>query len=460
MKRWRRAVVASLVASLVFAETLASSDQEISTRIIDAAMNDNAGYEKLTYLCDRIGNRPAGSPNMEKAVLWASEQMKRDGLVNVITQRVKVPHWVRGSESASLLEPSARTMPVLGLGGSVGTPRGGITAEIVIAHSFEELESLGRAAVKGKIVLWNVAWNGYARTVVYRQHGASRAAKLGAVAMLIRSVTPNSLQTPHTGAMEYAGDARRIPAAAITVEDALLIQRLKDDGNQRVVVRLEMEARSLPAVESANVFGEIPGREKPQEVVVIGGHLDSWDVGQGAQDDGAGCITMLQAAAILKRLGLQPRRTIRVVFWTDEEREFSGAIAYRRWIGAAIKDHVAAIEMDEGAERPIGFGFGSHGDASPAPGRLQEIGHLLDKIGAGGIFPGGGGADIAPLMQDGVPGLSIRTSGKRYFEWHHSRADTVDKVDLDDLRRNIAAVAVMAFMLAEMPEPLRMRAVD
>ncbi len=455
MIRWALA----LVATALLAGTLAPADQEISSRIIDAAMADTGGYEKLTYLCDRIGNRPAGSLNMEKAVLWAASQMKRDGLVNIVSQRVKVPHWIRGNESASLLEPVNRPLTMLGLGGSVATPRGGITAEVAIVHSFEELESLGRTAIKGKIVLYNVPWDGYARTVVYRQHGASRAAKFGAVAALVRSITPDSLQSPHTGAMEYAGDARRIPAAAITVEDALLIERL-NAGNQRVVVHLEMESRNQPEVESANVFGDLPGREKPREIVVIGGHLDSWDVGQGAQDDGAGCITMLQAAALLKQLGLQPRRTIRVVFWTDEEREFSGAIAYRRWVGDNIQDHVAAIEMDEGAEKPIGFGFGSMDDSGPAQARLREIGRLLDKIGAGGIFPGGGGADIAPLMQDGVPGLSVRTSGKRYFEWHHSRADTLDKVDINDLRRNIAAVAVMAFMLADMPEPLRPHASD
>src|SRR5271165_3983819 len=449
-----------LVASVLLAGTLALSDQQISARIIDAAMLDTGGYEKLTYLCDRIGNRPAGSPNMQKAIMWAAEQMKRDGLSNVVVQHLKAPYWIRGNESASLVEPVSQPLGMLGLGGSVGTPRGGITAEVVIVHSFEELENLGRGVVKGKIVLFNVPWDGYVRTVVYRQQCALRAAKLGAVAVLLRSITPNSLQSPHTGAMEYAGDSRRIPAAAITVEDALLIQRLKDIGNQRVVVHLEMESHNQPDAESANVFADLPGREKPREVVVIGGHLDSWDVGQGAQDDAAGCITMLQAAAILKHLGLQPRRTIRVVFWTDEEREFSGAIAYRRWVGDNIRNHVAAIEMDEGAEKPIGFGFGSMDDPAPAQARLQEIGRLLEKIGANGIFPGGGGADIAPLMQDGVPGLSIRTSGKRYFEWHHSRADTVDKVDIDDLRRNIAAVAVMAYMLAEMPETLRPHASD
>jgi hypothetical protein len=449
----------SLIASVVLAGTLASTDQAISSRIIDAALSDNGGYEKLTYLCDRIGNRPAGSPNMQKAITWAAEQMKRDGLTNIVIQRLKTPYWTRGSESASLVEPVSQPLNMLGLGGSVGTPRGGITAEVVTVHSFEELERLGRAEVKGKIVLFNVPWDGYIRTVTYRHHGASRAAKLGAVAVLVRSITPNSLQSPHTGAMEYSGDTRRIPAAAITVEDALLLQRLKDAGNARVLVHLDMDDRNLPTAESANVFGEIPGREKPGEVVVMGGHLDSWDVGQGAQDDGAGCIATLQAAAILKHLGLRPRRTIRVVFWTDEEREFSGAVAYRRLIGDAIKDHVAAIEMDEGAERPIGFGFGSMSlspnDASPARARLEEIGKLLDKIEAGGIFPGGGGADIAPLMQDGVPGLSVRTVRKHYFEWHHSRADTLDKVDIDDLRRNIAALAVMSYMLADMPEPLR-----
>jgi Zn-dependent M28 family amino/carboxypeptidase len=216
-----------------------------------------------------------------------------------------------------------------------------------------------------------------------------------------------------------------------------------------------MEARTLPDAESANVIGEIPGREKPEEVVVIGGHIDSWDVGEGAQDDGSGIITALEAAHVLKELGLQPRRTLRVVFWTNEENGLAGAQAYREWVGDKVKDHVAAIEMDGGAEKPTGFGFTGSGDSAQMLARVREIGKLLDRIEAGSIVPGGGGADIGPLMRDGVPGLSLRTVGTHYFDWHHTRADTVDKVKPEELRLNIAAMAVMAYVLADMPEASR-----
>ena len=433
--------------------SLTDQYRDTATRLIDAALVDRGGMDKLAYLCDRIGNRLSGSPSLERAVAWAASQMKDDGLVNVVTPRVKVPHWVRGNESAALVEPVARSLTMLGLGGSVATPKKGITAEVVIVSSFEELEKKGRAGVEGKIVLFNVPFEGYSRTVVYRTSGPSRAARLGAVATLVRSVTPVSLQSPHTGALEYTEGLPKIPAAAVTIEDALLIQRLVDAGNP-VSVHLEMEARTLPDADSANVIGDIPGREKPDEIVVIGGHIDSWDVGSGAQDDGSGIITALEAAHIIHQLGLHPRRTLRVVFWTNEENGGAGGLAYREWIGADIRNHVAAIEMDGGAEKPAGFGISSPGDSPVALARVREIGKLLERIDAGYIQPGGGGADIAPLMRDGVPGLAVRTSGTRYFDWHHSRADTTDKVRPEDLRANIAAMAVMAYILADMPEPL------
>jgi Zn-dependent M28 family amino/carboxypeptidase len=272
--------------------------------------------------------------------------------------------------------------------------------------------------------------------------------------VLVRSVTPLSLQSPHTGALEYSDGFPKIPAAAVTIEDALLIQRLVDAGTP-VVAHLEMEARLLPDADSANVIGEIPGRERPDEIVVIGGHLDSWDVGAGAQDDGSGCITALEAAHIIHALGLTPRRTLRVVFWTNEENGGAGGEAYRAWAGDTVKNHVAAIEMDGGAEKPVGFGVSASGDLQGLLARLHEVGLLLDRIDAGSIQPGGGGADIAPIMTDGVPGLALRTVGTHYFDWHHSRADTVDKVKIEDLRANIAAMAVMAYALADMPTPLR-----
>jgi carboxypeptidase Q len=433
---------------------LAEQYRDSASKLIAAALVDQDAMGKLSFLCDRIGNRLSGSQALDRAVAWAAVQMKADGLTNVVTPRVKVPHWVRGNESASLLEPVNRPLTILGLGGSIATPKKGITAEVVPVSSFEDLEKRGRAGVEGKIVLFNAPYEGYNRTVVYRTAGPSRAARLGALAVLVRSITPVSIESPHTGALEYAEGFPKIPAAAVTIEDALLVQRLVDSGNT-VTAHLEMEARMLPDADSANVIGEIPGRERPDEIVVIGGHLDSWDVGAGAQDDGSGCITALEAAHLIYELGFRPRRTLRVVFWTNEENGGAGGEAYRAWAGASVKNHVAAIEMDGGAEKPLGFGLSANGDLQSILSRLRDIGGLLERVDAASVQPGGGGADIAPIMVDGVPGLALRTVGTHYFDWHHSRADTVDKVNLEDLRANIAAMAVMAYVLADMPVPLR-----
>jgi len=434
--------------------TLAEQYRESTGRLIDAALADQDGMEKLAFLCDRIGNRLSGSAALNKAIEWAAARMKADGLSNVVTPRVKVPHWVRGNESAVLLGPVAKPLTILGLGGSVATPKKGITGEVVPVSSFEDLEKRGRAGIEGRIVLFNTPYEGYNRTVVYRTAGPSRAARLGAVAALVRSITPLSIQSPHTGALEYTDGFPKIPAAAVTIEDALLIQRLVDSGNP-VIAHLDMEAHMLPEAESANVIGEIPGRERPDEIVVIGGHLDSWDVGAGAQDDGSGCITALEAAHLIHELGLRPRRTLRVVFWTNEENGGAGGEAYRTWAGDSVRNHVAAIEMDGGAEKPVGFGISANGDLPAILARARDIGGLLDRIDAASVQLGGGGADIAPIMVEGVPGLALRTVGTHYFDWHHSRADTLDKVKLEDLRANIAAMAVMAYVLADMPEPLR-----
>jgi Peptidase family M28/PA domain len=423
---------------------------DVSTRIIQAALADHDGYAKLSYLCDRIGNRLSGSAALDEAIAWAAAQMKRDGLEHVSTPPVKVPHWVRGREEAQIVTPLHRPLTMLGLGGSVATTGDGITAEVVPVANFNALDALGHDQVAGKIVLFNVPFEGYGKTVVYRSTGASHAARLGAAAVLLRSVGSLAMQTPHTGSMDYAPGVAKIPAAAITAEDAQLIQRLTDSG-EHVTVRLYMEARMLPDADSANVIGEITGREKPEEVVVMGGHIDSWDVGQGAQDDGSGIMAALEAAAILRKLDLRPRRTLRVIFWTNEENGTAGARAYRAMVGDAVHQHVAAIEMDGGAEKPLGFGVNLSGAALA---RVQEIGHLLEPIGASQIHEGGGGADIGPLMRDGVPGFGLFTVGQHYFDWHHSRTDTVDKVDPENFRQCIAAMAVMSYVLADMPEHL------
>jgi carboxypeptidase Q len=386
--------------------------------------------------------------------------MRKDGLENVATPPVMVPVWIRGKESARLVSPQARELPMLGLGGSVATPPEGITADVVAVSSFAEFEALEASRVEGRIVLFNAPYEGYGSTVRYRSSGPSRAAEKGASACLIRSVTPVSLQSPHTGALRYDIAAPKIPAAALTVEDAEMLARLQARG-VTPRVKLHMEARSAGDAESANVVGEIPGREKPNEVVVVGGHIDSWDVGEGAQDDGSGCLAALQAVVLAKQLGLRPRRTLRVCFWTNEENGLRGGNAYRLWAEARGEKHVAAIEMDGGAERPTGFGVGIRArSATPdrevdnAVAKLEPIGLLLAGIGAEGIVRGGGGADISPLMNAGVPGLGLRTVGEKYFHWHHTHADTVDKVDLQDFRRCMAALAVMSYVLADMPETL------
>ena len=451
-----------VAGALVAAEPSSITEQyrEVSQKLIAAALADQEGLDRLQYLCDRIGNRLSGSASLERAIEWSAAEMKKAGLENVRTPAVKVPHWVRGRESASMLAPIEKRLPMLGLGMSVGTPPEGITAEVVAVSSFDELTALGRDRVAGKIVLFNPPWEGYGKTGVYRGAGASKAAALGAVAALVRSMTGNSLATPHTGMMSYAPDAPRIPAAALTVEDAAMIHRLVKAGTP-VRVRLQMEAQHLPDATSHNVMGEIRGREKPEEVVVLGGHIDSWDVGQGAQDDGSGIIATFQAVALIRKLGLQPRRTIRVVFWTNKENGMHGGKAYREMLGDDVKNHVAAIEMDGGAEMPAGFGFGNSGTgrrnvgpaASPAAfQRAVDIGSLLESLSIGKVTPGGGGADISPLLASGVPGFGIQTTGGHYFDWHHTEADTFDKIVPREFQLHVAQLAVLSYVLADMPE--------
>jgi len=419
-----------------------------SEKLIAAAMADTEGYDRLAYLCYRIGSRLSGSASLEKAIAWSVEQMKAVGLSNVRVIPTKVPHWVRGVESGRILTPLDKPLHMLGLGMSIGTPPGGITADAVAVSNFDDLAKLGREKVQGKIVVYNYVFQGYGSGRNYRQSGASRAAALGAVAALVRSATPLAMQAPHTGAMEYDEAQPKIPTAAITPEDALMIGRLYSEGVP-VKIHLEMGAQMLPDADSGDVIGEIPGREHPEEVVVIGGHIDSWDVGQGAQDDGASIMACLQALALIHKLGLQPRRTLRVAFWVNEENGGRGGESYRTFVGDNIRNQVAALEMDGGAETPRGFGAGVDARSMDM---VRQIGKLLEPIGAGEIVGGGGGEDISPLLRDGVPGFAERAAGTHYFDWHHSEADTLDKVNPDDFRKSVAALAVFSYALADMPE--------
>ncbi len=421
-------------------------------RIIGAALTSNKAYERLSYLTDRIGNRLSGSASLERAIAWAISEMKRDGLDNVRGEKVMVPHWVRGEESLEMTAPAPQKLAILGLGNSVATPVAGITAEAVVVRNFDELDALGEQ-VRGKIVVYNVAFTGYGATVRYRSSGASRAARLGAVAALVRSITPVSLQTPHTGALIYDDKQPKIPAAAITIEAAETLQRLHDRGD-RPTLRLKMEAKFLPDAESANVVAEIKGSEKPDEVVLVSGHFDSWDVGQGAHDDGGGCIIAWEAVRLLKELGLRPRRTIRVVLYTNEENGLRGGNAYRDAHRAELAKHVLAIESDSGVYRPEGFGLAA--TAPPqARANMLEIAKLLAGIRADGIAASGGGADIGPIMREGVIGASLNVDGAHYFDIHHTHADTLDKINPQDLALCVATMAVMAYTVADVPQSLR-----
>jgi carboxypeptidase Q len=426
--------------------------RDAAARIIGAALTSDHAYARLAHLTDHIGNRISGSQNLERAIAWAITEMKRDGLDNVRTEKVMVPHWVRGEESLEMLAPVPRKLQMLGLGNSVGTPAEGITAEAVVVRSFDELDRLGEQ-VRGKIVVYNAPFVNYGATVEYRLRGASRAARYGAVAALVRSITPVSLQTPHTGAMNYDPEQPKIPVAAVTIEVAEFLQRMNDRGDHPRL-KLKMEAKFLPDAESANVIAEIKGSEKPDEVIVIGGHFDSWDVGQGAHDDGGGCIVAWETVRLLKELGLRPRRTIRVVLWTNEENGLRGGTAYHDAHKAEIAKHILAIESDSGVYRPEGFGLV---DTAPLQVRsnLLEIAKLLSGIGADQIAADGGGADISPMMHDGVPGASLDVDGTHYFDIHHTHADTLDKVNPRELALCVATMAVMAYTVADMPESLK-----
>jgi carboxypeptidase Q len=422
-----------------------------AARIIGAALTTEQAYNRLAYLTDRIGNRLSGSKNLERAIEWALTEMKRDGLDNVRGEKVMVPHWVRGEESLELISPEQRKFSLLGLGNSISTPPEGVSAEAIVVRSFDELEALGEQ-VRGKIVVYNAPFVSYGETVKYRGSGASRAARYGAVAALVRSITPVSLQTPHTGAMTYDEKLPKIPTAAITIEGAELLQRMNDRG-EHPKLRLKMEAKFLPDAESANVVAEIKGSEKPDEIVLIGGHFDSWDVGQGAQDDGGGVIIAWEAVRLLKELGLRPRRTIRAVLYTNEENGARGGDAYREAHRTEIAKHILVIESDSGCYRPEGFGLAT--TAPPqARANFVEIAKLLAGIRANRIAADGGGTDINPMMKEGVVGASLSVDGTKYFEIHHTQADTLDKVNPQELALCVAAMTVMAYTVADMPEAL------
>ncbi|HYV96866.1 MAG TPA: M20/M25/M40 family metallo-hydrolase [Gemmatimonadaceae bacterium] len=456
MRRTIAAVLLAAFAPIAGAQAISRSTETAATRLIAAALADTMAYHRLAEMTDTYGNRLSGSANLERAIDWVLTAMKADGFANVRGEPVLVPHWVRGEESAVLNTPRRTALHMLGLGGSVGTPATGITAPVLVVKSFDDLAAHA-SQVKGKIVVYDSPFPmdsapmaGYGAAVAYRS-GASQAAKLGAVAALTRSIASFSIRSPHTGATRYDTTVAKIPMAAISVEDAEMLHRMQDRG-QHPEITLKMSARTEPDAPSRNVVAEIVGSEHPEEVIVMGGHIDSWDVGQGAMDDGGGCLAAWEALRLIKSLGLVPKRTIRVVLWTNEENGGRGGRGYHDAHLAELGKHVAAIESDGGVFSPVGFNFqGSDAGLAVA----KQIGALLAPVKATKMVKtADGDADVTPLIREGVPGFGLDVDDTKYFWFHHSEGDMMTMIDRNELRRCIAAMAVLAYSLADLPSPL------
>jgi carboxypeptidase Q len=433
-----------------------------------ASLESNYAYRRVGYLTNNIGPRLSGSPQAQRAVDYVASEMKKAGL-DVRLQKIMVPHWVRGQESGEIVEwdgmagGTTQKIVMAALGGSVATPANGITAEVVVVNSFDELNALGKAKVEGKIVLFNEKFDrqlaesgfglqAYGDAVAYRFGGAIAAAKLGAIAALVRSAGGSQNRLVHTGSMGYDPAVAKIPGAAVSYEDAETLAYLAQAG--RVRVHFTLTPQTLPDVPSYNVIGDIRGTEKPDEVVVLGGHLDSWDLGTGALDDASGVGVSMQAGFLIKFLKLKPKRTIRVIAFMNEENGNRGGRGYAEEQKPNFAKHFAAIESDLGASHPVGFYFSGKRDALPIFGPLQRV--LADQ-GAGQLEWQAGevGTDIAPLTDGGgVPSFAPWFDTRTYFNYHHTAADTFDKVDPKQLAEVSSVMAVLAYGLANLEQPL------
>jgi carboxypeptidase Q len=432
----------------------------------EAALKSDYAWDQLAHLTNNIGPRPAGSAQANFAAQYVADELRKLGL-DVKLEKVVVPHWVRGEETGALVEypgmtPGTTQKVVLtALGGSVATPAQGVTAEVVVVNNFDELAALSRDKVAGKIVLFNYKFDkqlaatghggaAYGQAVIYRAIGASAAAKQGAIAALVRSVGGADYRIPHTGAMFYLPDVPQVPAAAVTAEDADTLAYLVKQGSVRM--HLVLTPQKLADVDSYNVVADLKGSELPDQVVIVSGHLDSWDLGTGAIDDGAGVVVAMQAAQLVKQLGLHPRRTIRVIAWMNEEFGTSGGRAYATAHKEEVAKHFAAIESDLGAGHPTGFRMSAPAANIPT---LQPAAQILQSSGAGMIQTADDTeADISHLLSLGVPCFGPIQDERFYFNYHHTAADTLDKVVPQELQQNAAVIAVLAYALANLPKDL------
>ncbi|MGD0940810.1 MAG: M20/M25/M40 family metallo-hydrolase [Terracidiphilus sp.] len=434
-------------------------------RLRDVALSDPYALSELRHLTDNIGPRLSGSPQAEQALHYVAERMTALG-AEVTLEKATVPHWVRGIETGELVywpgQAVGTTQKVVltALGGSVATPAEGLTAEVVVVDDWKQLRALPAGAVKGKILLLNRKFDkelaaqgrggeAYGDAVAYRHYGPNAGATLGAVAVLVRSVGGADFRLPHTGQTEYSSDVPKIPAAAVTAEDADLLKNLISQGP--VKMHLTLTPQTLPDASSYNVIADWKGTEHPEQVVIVSGHLDSWDLGTGAIDDGAGVAVAMQVIHLLSELGIHPRRTIRFVAWMSEEEGSEGAAAYMADHRDQIFDHIGAIESDLGADHPTGIDYAG----KPELGHwLRPVAGVLDAFRAGALVPSDDtGADIEGLTQKGVPTFTPDQDSRTYFNYHHTAADTFDKIDPRHLNENAAIMAVLAYALADSIEP-------
>ncbi len=466
-------IVLFLVSTNHFAQTAAPSATPIlySQKTIaelqqlqQASLKSDFAYQQTAYLCNNIGPRLTGSKQAERAVEYVAEEMRKLGF-EVSLQKLDVPHWVRGEEKAELVEwngmaaGTTQKVVLTALGGSVATDSNGLIAEVVVVNNFEELNALGRKKVEGKIVLFNVKYDrrlsdlnqagaAYGQVTPYRGGGANAASRLGAVGVLVRSAGGSQNRVAHTGGMNYAADVKKIPAAAVTYEDAEMMAHLAKGG--KVKMKLTLTPQTLPNTISYNVLADLKGSEKPDEIVVVGGHLDSWDLGTGALDDAVGVGMAMQTLYLVKKMDLKPKRTIRLVAFMNEENGFVGANEYARQ--ASAEKHFAAIEGDLGASHPIGFIFAGKKEALPF---LRPLADILNSQGAGQIDERpSASSDISTLTAKGVPSFGPWFDTTTYFNYHHTEADTFDKVNPQELAENASVMAVLAYGLANLEQNL------
>lgn len=453
-------------AALAGTEASETEMRAVLDQIRDAGTKDEWAYRRLADLCDKIGPRMSGSPQAEAAVQQIAAALRVSGLT-VSLQPVKVPHWVRGEEQGEIIDYPGRPagftqrLHLTTLGGSMATAAKGVSAQVLVVHSFEELGARAEQA-RGKIVLFDVPFNeilaqngragsAYERGVAYRVRGARAAAQVGAVVALVRSVGGANYRLPHTGVMQYDLKLPKIPTAALSAEDSMWIARLAAEGP--VTLHIKLSPQTLPDADGHNVIADWAGRESPEEIVIVSGHLDSWDLAQGAIDDGAGVASAMGAVHLLQSLGLHARRTIRFVGWMAEENGSAGGQTYFKLNNLDLVRHIAAIESDNGAGLPLGV------SAHVPAASLREFAPLiasLNVMGAGILEhrDEAAGSDLQFLDAGGVPTLAPVVDTRTYFDYHHTAADTLDKVDPENIRRQVAVLAMMAYFAAESAEPL------